>query len=124
MPGHLVDADDARMLVEIGFIALSAGLDRDAEAIFSGVSAARPGGEAGPIGLALVHLARNEPARAVALLRPLPPTDAALAYLGLALAREGSIGEARRILADVAQTASGTPFGDLAEATLAELRGG
>ena len=117
--GDLLTADDVRMLVDLGFIALSAGLNGEARAIFAGVAAARPHGEAGPLGTAMVHLAEGEIDPAVAILRRLPPTDAALTYLGIALLRRGDGGEARRILSDVAETAAGTPFAALAAEALA-----
>lgn len=119
----ILEAEDVRLLVDVGFIALSAGLDREAEAIFAGVSAARPGQEAGPLGLAMIHMARNQLDQAVATLRALPPSDAALTYLGLALARRGDAAEARSVLGSVIDTAPGTPFAELAEAGIRELGG-
>lgn len=116
-------SDDVRLLVDIGFIALSAGFNRDAESIFAGVAAARPAQEAGPLGSAMVRMAEGDPAGAAAILRRLPPSDAAQTYLGLALLRLGEVGEARRTLQGVAETAAGTPFGTLAAGTLAELGG-
>ena len=117
----LLATDDTRLLTEIGFIALSAGLDRNAEAIFKGIEAARPSQEAGPLGRALVHMGRGELDGAIALLRSLPPSDAAQTYLGLALARRGDGSEARAILQRVARTSSDQAFVDLANATLQEL---
>jgi tetratricopeptide (TPR) repeat protein len=114
----ILETADARLLAELGFIALSAGLDRDAAAIFDGLRAARPREEAGPLGLAMVHMARGELDDAVTLLRRLPPSDAAQTYLGLALVRRGDLDEAQTILERVARTAPGTPFADLARAVL------
>lgn len=122
-PDKLLETEDVRLLVEIGFIALSAGLDGDAETIFAGVQAARPREEAGPLGLAMVHMARNQLDQAVATLRALPPSDAALTYLGLALARRGDAAEARNVLAGVVETAPDTPFAALAEAGIREMAG-
>ena len=118
----MLDTDDVRTLVDVGFIALSRGLDQHAAAIFEGVRAARPEAEAGPLGLALVHLLRGEVDPAVRLLRALPPSDAALTYLGIALLRQGAAQEARALLGDVAATADG-PFARLAEDTLAAIGG-
>jgi hypothetical protein len=120
---ELLEADDVRLLVELGFVALSAGLDRESERIFTGVVAARPGAEAGFLGLTLVQMARNELDEAIATLRALPPSDAAMAYLGLALARTGDKAEAQRIFDLVGQTAPSTPFAALAAAGLKELAG-
>lgn len=114
-------SEDVRLLADLGFIALSAGLEREAEAIFAGLKAARPGQEVGPLGLAMVQMARSDLDKAVATLRALPPTDAALTYLGLALARRGDSGEARSILKGVIETAPDTPFAALAEAGIKDL---
>lgn len=119
----LLGTEDVRLLVDIGFMALSAGLDREAETIFEGVKAARPDQEAGPLGLAMVRMARGELDEAVATLRALPPSDAALTYLGLALARRGDKAEAREMLEGVVRTAPDTPFASLAMAGLQELAG-
>ena len=117
----VLETEDTRLLVDIGFLALSAGLDRHAQDIFQGVCAARPDQEAGPLGLAMVHMARSELDEAIELLRALPPGDAALTYLGLALARRGDVGEAREILQSVTISAPDTPFARLAEARLQDL---
>ncbi len=119
----LLETEDTRLLTEIGFIALSAGLDGPAEKIFLGIEAARPGQEAGPIGRALVSMSRGELDAAIAILRALPPSDAALSYLGLSLARRGDSAEAKAILQRVARTASDTAFVDLALAALEGLPG-
>jgi len=111
---------DARLLAELGFIALSAGRYEDAAAIFDGLRAARPVEEAGALGRAMVHMAGGELDDAVNLLKRLPPSDAAQAYLGIALARRGDIDEARTILERVIRTAPGTPFAELAAAVLEE----
>jgi hypothetical protein len=119
----LLETEDTRLLTEIGFIALSAGLEGPAEKIFRGIEAARPSQEAGPLGRALVHMARGELDPAITLLRALPPSDAALAYLGLALARRGDGAEAKAILQRVARTSSDAAFIDLASAVLEGLPG-
>lgn len=110
-----LETEDVRMLVDIGFIALSRGVDGHAAAIFEGVKAARPTEEAGHLGAALVHLYKGELDAAVAALRKLPPSDAAQTFLGLALSRQGDTSEARRILGGVIDTAPDTPFARLAE---------
>lgn len=114
----LAAAEDVRLLVELGFMALSAGLAADARAIFAGVAALRPRQEAGPLGLALCLLAEGEVDAAVATLRALPPGDAAQTWLGMALARQGNAAEAAEILGRVVADAPATPFADLAAALL------
>jgi hypothetical protein len=116
-----LQADDVRALADIGFLALSRGLDKQAMAIFAGVKAARPEQEAGPLGIALVHMLRGELDIAVRMLRALPPSDTALTFLGMALARQGQVDEARGLLEEVAATAADTAAGKLARETLASI---
>lgn len=120
-PGQLLDSDDMRLLVETGFTALSRGLLAEAGTIFAGIEAARPDQEAGGIGRALVCLHRGAVEEAVRILRALPPSDAARAFLGLALARCGDPEEARAILAEVMASAPGTAPAAMAGDLLAAL---
>ncbi len=108
--GGILEAEDMRTLMDIGFMALSRGLDGPAAAVFAGVAAARPDQEGGPIGTALVKLYRGQIDEALAILRRLPPSDAVRTFLGLALSRQGDREAARRTLADVVETAGGTAF--------------
>ena len=116
-----LESKDARALADIGFIALSRGLDRHAAAIFVGLQAARPKEEAGFIGGALVDLARGEVEAALRILRSLPPTDAALTFLGMALIRHGDKAEARDVLGEVIRNDPDGSHGAMAKAMLAEL---
>jgi len=113
-----MESDDVRTLADLGFVALSRGMDRHAMTIFEGVKAARPQQEAGPLGIALVHMLRGDLDQAAKLLRELGPSDAALTFLGMALARQGNLTEARRLLGNVIATAKGTPYAALAAETL------
>lgn len=119
--GVLLETEDVRAMVDLGFMAISAGLIRHAEAIFEGVRAARPQHEAGALGLAMVHLAENRPAEAVALLKPLPPSEAVLTYLGLAQARHGERDAAGRSLRGVIASAPGTAFAEIASVAISEF---
>ena len=67
--GQAMQSDDVRALADLGFLALSRGMDQHAMAIFQGVKAVRPQQEAGNIGVALVHLLRNEIDQAIKVLR-------------------------------------------------------
>lgn len=116
-----VQTDDVKLLVELGFIALSAGLPAEAEAIFDGVAAARPGQEAGPLGLALTAMACGDLDRAVDILKRLPPSDAAMTYLGMAFARRGDNEDARSVLRTVVETAQDASFAALSSTLLAEM---
>lgn len=117
----LLHAEEVRLLADIGFMALSAGLFREAEVIFQGVDAARPNGEAGPIGLAMLRMADNDLEQAIAILKSQRRSVAAKAYLGLALARQGDRERARKTLKSVIDRAAESPFAALAEAGLQEL---
>jgi hypothetical protein len=119
-----MQSDDVRALADLGFLALSRGMDQHAMAIFQGVKAVRPQQEAGNIGIALVHLLRNELDQAIKVLRGIGPSDAGLTFLGIALSRQGDLAEAKRLLAKVVSTGAGTPYGNLAAETLASLEGG
>lgn len=120
----LVDSDDIRLVTDVGFIALTRGFDREAMTMFKAVAVARPDQEAGAIGIALVHLLRGAPAEAIAVLRKLPPSDAALTFLGLAESRLGDAAAARRRLADVKATALDEPYAALAGDILKEIGSG
>lgn len=119
-----LESDDVRLLADLGYMAVSHGLDVHAQAIFLGLRAVRPELEAAPVGLALVHLLRDEVEAAIKLLREAGPGDAARTFLGIALARHGDLEEARRLLSDVATSAKGTAHGTLAAETLAALTNG
>ncbi len=120
----MLTTEDVRNLVDIGFMALSRGLDEPAQTIFAGVKAARPEQEAGPLGLSLVALHRGEIDEAIRILRALPPSDAALTFLGLALRRHGDLDEARTIFTEVERSVPGTPYAALAREALDEMAAG
>jgi len=116
-----LNAAEVKLLTEIGFIALWSGLVREAEVIFNGIQAARPHGEAGTIGMAMVHLAESRVEEAIALLRSQRRSVAARVYLGLALSKQGNVRLARKTLQGVVERAPDTPFAELARAGLQEL---
>ena len=113
MPGSMpmIETDAVRALVDIGFIALSRGLDRHAEAIFDGVTAARPDGEAGPLGMALVALLRSDAtvdcqaaaAAVTAASKPDATRGYALAVLAACQHRGGAAATAATTLAEALQ---------------------
>jgi len=117
----MLHAKDVRTLVDIGYIALSAGLYAHAAEIFDGVKAARPNHEAGFIGHALVDIARGEVGSAIKTLRSLPPSDGAQAFLAMALIHHGDREEARTILTEVISSSEDDSVVTLACATLDEL---
>lgn len=118
-----VSGDDVRCLADLGFMAIMRGAPDIAATLFSGVVAARPSQEAGHIGLAMVHLHQNEVAAAVGVLRSLAPSDPVRLFLGMALARQGDVGEARAVLSELVASAAGTPPAESAAAILAAFDG-
>ncbi len=116
-----LETDDVRTLVEIACIGLSAGMDAHAAAIFEGVQAACPTQEAGFVGRALVDVTRGNLDAAIRSLRSLPPTDAARAFLAMALIDQGDHIEARAILLDVASSECGGSATELARSLLETL---
>lgn len=116
-----VEAEDLRLLTEIGFIALGAGLNGQAGLVFEGVAAVRPEAEAGFIGRALVRIAVGDAAGAVDILRKAPPSDAVTTYLGMAYARWGAKDEARACLASVADSVAPSDHQPLARSLLEAL---
>jgi len=121
MADTMLQSDDMRNWVSLGFIALFRGLNDHAAAIFDGVQAARPAQEAGVIGRALVDLARGELEAAIAALRALPPSDGARTFLAVALARRGDRTEARALLSELNGRASDAAYATLAREILDEL---
>ncbi len=119
-----IGTDDVRALVDVGFIALSAGLTDQADTIFDGVAAARPDAEAAAIGRGLVRLARQDFAGAVEILRSAPPTDAVQTFLGLAYGRLGMKDEARQTLDDVINSPAPSIHADLARHFRGEMDAG
>lgn len=116
-----LDSNDLRALVDIGFIAWSRGLTAQAAKIFEAVRLKHPDQEAGFIGSALVELNQGNADRAVELLRSIPPTDTARAFLGLALLSHGERGAATEVLNEVAEAAAESPAGRMARTALESL---
>jgi predicted Zn-dependent protease len=98
-----VGADSLRRLLEIGYVAAGNGYFAEAETIFRGVAAMRPGSSAPAIGRAVAALNRGMASEAVRLLeteRQRSPQDALVqAFLGLALRGAGRNAESTAALA-------------------------
>ncbi|MEM7693051.1 MAG: hypothetical protein AAF318_01260 [Pseudomonadota bacterium] len=120
-PEDLIEADDVRLLAEIGFLALSKGLTVEAERIFEGIAAVRPGQEVSAIGRGLTALAKGDANAAVTILRAGPKTDAVATYLALALAKAGETDAAKAQLTDIAEMALDPTFAAVARDAAAEI---
>jgi len=64
-----VSPESVKLLTEVGFAAASAGLSKEALAIFAGIKAVRPESEASAVGAAMAHLGRGSFREAVDILR-------------------------------------------------------
>jgi hypothetical protein len=118
----MIESNVARLMADVGFMAISRGFDTEALVIFDGLTAARPTQEAGPLGRALVHLLRDEIDEAARLLRALPPSDAALSFLALAKSRSGDKAAARELLENVKRSAGDPVYASLADDLLGALK--
>lgn len=118
---QMVGTEEARLLVDIGFMALSRGLNDMAAQIFAAVEVARPDGEAGRIGAALVDMARGRLDEAASRLRAMPGSDEAQAFLGMALARMGDRQAATETLERLVRTVPDTAAAALARDMLSAL---
>jgi predicted Zn-dependent protease len=107
-----VDTETVRLLTEIGFMAMSRGKQREAEAIFAGVQAVRPKSETPAIGLALTRIGARKLDEAIRILRDdalarNPDSAEAKCYLGMALKLAGRASEADKVLREAAGAATG-----------------
>lgn len=106
--GALLAPEDARLLFRLGLAAIGKSRVRDAEAIFKGLAAARPGLAFPWYGLGLLRISQGKCAEAVALLRSAAVADEAeraqlQPLLGMALQLEGRRAEGAAVLERVAQ---------------------
>ncbi|WP_341367281.1 hypothetical protein [Yoonia sp. BS5-3] len=115
---ELLEQEDLKLLTDIGFIAVSRGLKDHAVAIFDGVKAMRPEGEAGYLGLGMVEILNGDPAAAVKTLQTAPPSDAVNTFLGIALVQASEVKKGQKLLQSVIDTSADTPFARIAADTL------
>lgn len=94
----MLGTETVKLMAELGFSALMQGRADEAQTIFLGVRAARPEQNAGPIGLAMLALGRDDPDTAIGLLKDLKSDEQALTFLGLAYFRKGDKERAVKIL--------------------------
>lgn len=96
-----VDAQDLRLLAEIGFLGIGRGLSAEAAVIFAALRALRPEGEAGYVGGAAAALSARRLDEAAAMLRAGPQTEAVLAFRALVFAQSGDARRAKDVLQDL-----------------------
>lgn len=117
---QVFSTDELRLLVNVGFVAISKGEPGVAADIFVAVRLLRPKQEAGYIGGALAALIAGDPDAAVQLAESAPDTPAARAFRGLALLRSGDVRRARGSLRSVIEDVPSSAFAVLAEQLLDE----
>ena len=103
----MLDADEARLLAEIGMLAAEAGDVARADAIFGALRRLRPGRAYPYVGLVLARLAAGRAGEAVRLLEDAgidDPDERGIlhAWRGLALQVMGRAAESRKVLAEAA----------------------
>lgn len=113
-----VDADEAKLLAEIGFLGIGRGMTAPAQVVLAALAALRPDQEAAPIGLALAALAEGAPDRAAALLRRAPQTEPVLAFRALALARMGDLALARELRDELSAAGADAALLEIANSAL------
>ena len=114
-----------RLMMEIGYLATGNGFSAEAEAIFEGVRAVRPGSEVPIIGLAVTRMNTGRPLEAVSMLeqqalRLSPESELSRGFLGLALRLAGHTGQSQSVLEDLAAKATNPCAGAMARALLAD----
>lgn len=103
----MLDAQDARLLTEIGMLAAEAGDVARADAVFGALRRVRPDRAYPYIGLVLARLAAGRAGEAVRLLEDAEIADpqergVLHAWRGLALQLAGRSAESRKVLAEAA----------------------
>lgn len=110
---ELLSSDETRLLASIGMLGLSRGEIEAADDIFAALSRARPGAEIGPLGRALVRMAKGDTRGAIGILNAAEPSDAIYFFLAIALRDMGDEAEAQDLLENLAAVAS-VPVRDMA----------
>jgi Flp pilus assembly protein TadD len=120
--------DDQRLLAEIGFMAATAGHDKSALAIFTGLRTLSPDRSHPYLGLAMAHMGVGRNEQAVRLLRDeaMPAVEEEVheveLFLGLALHVARREDESRRVLQRVAELAPDGARAKLAAGALLQRR--
>lgn len=117
---ELLTSDETRLLASIGMLGLSRGALDAADTIFAALRLARPGAEIGPLGQALVKLAKGDARGAAAILNAAPPSDAIYFFQAVALRGMGEEAEARDILENLAAVAA-DPIRDMARQMIEQV---
>lgn len=117
----------AKLLMEIGFLAVGQGMTAKADTIFDAVAVLKPNAENSMVGKAVNMMNNRSPEDAAAMLRDkvlakYPDSDSAKAFLGLALKLAGRSSEAESVLAQLAAETKENDAAAMAKNLLADLR--
>ena len=96
-----INADEARLLAQIGFLGISRGALVDSKMIFEALSANRPDQEVGAIGRALIELGAGNPAAARDILAKARQSEAVMSFSVLANVLLGERDQAAEILGEL-----------------------
>lgn len=96
-----IDSDEARAMVDSGFLAVSRNMTDAGIAIFEAVILLRPNLAAGYIGMCYAHLGAGNPEKAFEALKNAPPGYETDLFGGIALIRGGNIEQGRKRLEHV-----------------------
>ena len=114
--------ESVQRLMEIGFVAAGNGWLADAEAIFSGVQAARPDSELPLVGRAFIRMNARQHREAAMLLQQAmeknPESDLAMSFLGATLQMSGMNQASRDVLEQVIEANNNEQAVELAKALL------
>jgi tetratricopeptide (TPR) repeat protein len=122
----LIEHEDARLLGKIAFMGLWQGRFTESASIFEALHGAQPDRIGPVLGLGMVHAHKGEYARAAEIFEKQslamdPRDDHALAWLGLALYRDGKSGEAQKRLEAVLRNGTAEDAKALARGILDEM---
>jgi hypothetical protein len=116
-----IDSDEARAMVDVGFLAVSRNMTDAGIAIFEAVILLRPNLAAGYIGLCYAHLGAGQPEKAFETLKKAPPGFETDLFGGIALIRGGDKDLGRKRLEHVLAYSSDDSHKEIAKSFLEEL---
>ena len=115
-----MDSDEARALVDAGFLAVSRNITDAGIAIFEAVVLVRPELAAGYIGLCYAYLGAGQPEKAFEVLKKAPPGFEIDLFGGIALIRGGDKELGRKRLEHVLAYSPDVAHKEIAQSFLAE----
>lgn len=118
----VINSDEIKVLVDIGFLAASRNITKHANAIFNAVMAARPQLSAGYVGMAYTWLGANEPQKALDLLAKAPMSIEGDLFSAIALSKLGQNERAARLFEHVVKYGADPNHILIAESMLSSIK--